>query len=193
MSLVSSKKDPVKVTIDRVLVSQTEAVVVLMAENGDYPGKVLPVFIDLGQAMNIQVSLEGRMVGRPLTHDLFTTVLNEMNAIVDQVTIEEIAQNTFFANLQLEIEKNGKRDKVTLDARPSDCIALAVRAGAPIFVRRKVLDAAAVERDRLYGEAAQTVDFDDDDDDEDDDDEDDGPAEGAKSPPKIDPSDLDKP
>ncbi len=193
MSLVSSKKDPVKVTIDRVLVSQTEAVVVLMAENGDYPGKVLPVFIDLGQAMNIQVSLEGRMVGRPLTHDLFTTVLNEMNAIVDQVTIEEIAQNTFFANLQLEIEKNGKRDKVTLDARPSDCIALAVRAGAPIFVRRKVLDAAAVERDRLYGEAAQAVEFDDDDDDEDDDDEDDGPAEGAKSPPKIDPSDLDKP
>lgn len=191
MSLVSPKKDPVKVNIDRVLVSQTEAVVVLMAENGDYPGKVLPVFIDLGQAMNIQVSLEGRMVGRPLTHDLFTTVLNEMNAIVDQVTIEEIAQNTFFANLQLEIEKNGKRDKVTLDARPSDCIALAVRAGAPIFVRRKVLDAAAVERDRLYGEAAQAADFDEDD--EDDDDEDEGPAEGSKSPPKIDPSDLDKP
>lgn len=191
MALVSPKKDPVKVNIDRVLVSQTEAVVVLMAENGDYPGKVLPVFIDLGQAMNIQVSLEGRMVGRPLTHDLFTTVLNEMNAIVDQVTIEEIAQNTFFANLQLEIEKNGKRDKITLDARPSDCIALAVRAGAPIFVRRKVLDAAAVERDRLYGEAAQPVDFDEDD--EEDEDEDDGPAEGSKSPPKIDPSDLDKP
>lgn len=151
MVLVKPKDDPVPVKIERVLVSQQEAVVLLVTEDGDFHGKVLPVFIDLGQAMNIQVSLEGRMMGRPLTHDLFTNVLNEMGAIVDHVVIEDIAQNTFFATLHIEIDKDGKREKVTFDARPSDCIALAVRSGAGIQVRRKVLEMAAVDRDKLVG------------------------------------------
>lgn len=152
MVLVKPKDDPLQVKIERVLVSQQEAVVVLAPEDGDFKGKVLPVFIDLGQAMNIQVSLEGRMTGRPLTHDLFTNVLNEMGAIVERIIIEDIAQNTFFATLHVEMEKNGKREKVTFDARPSDCLALAVRSGAGILVRRKVLEMAAVERDKLFGE-----------------------------------------
>jgi hypothetical protein len=195
MALVSPKTDPVEVKIDRVLVSQNEAVVVLSSTNGEYADKVLPVFIDLGQAMNIQVSLEGRMVGRPLTHDLFTTVLNEMNAIVDQIVIEEIAQNTFFANLRLEVEKNGKRDKVTFDARPSDCLALAVRAGAPVFVRRKVMDAACVDRDRLFGTSGEMEDAEDDEPDDEDDEDEAGATRGGGGPPppRIDPSDVERP
>jgi uncharacterized protein len=197
MPLVGPGEDPVKVKIERVLVSQQEGVVILAPENGEWNGRVLPVFIDLGQAMNIQVSLEGRMVGRPLTHDLFTTVLNEMSAIVDRVVIQEIAQNTFFANLVLELEKKGKRDKVTFDARPSDCLALAVRAGAPIYVRREVLETAAVDKDKLFGETPTTqqgIEFESDPDSDEDEDEDDEPDSGGGPPPeRLDPGDLERP
>ena len=154
MATAKPPEDAVPVKIERVLVSQQEAVIVLATQNGkDFAGKVVPVFVDLGQAMNIQVSLEGRMMGRPLTHDLFTNILNEMGAIVERVVIEDLAQNTFFATLHVEIEKNGGRKSVQFDARPSDCIALAVRSGAAIMVRRRVLDQAAVDREKFFGAA----------------------------------------
>src|ERR1051326_6468795 len=124
MVLVKPKDDPLDVKIERVLISQQEAVVILATENGDYTGKVLPVFVDLGQAMNIQVGLEGRRAGRPLTHDLMTNVMNEMGTTVEKIVIEEIAANTFFATLHLDMDKGGKRQPVTFDARPSDCLAL---------------------------------------------------------------------
>lgn len=191
MVLVKPKDDPLDVRIERVLISQQEAVVILSTENGDYKNRVLPVFVDLGQAMNIQVGLEGRRAGRPLTHDLFTSVMNELGCSVEKVIIEEIAQNTFFATLHLDLEKDGKREKVTFDARPSDCLALAVRSGCPIRVRRKVLDAASVEREKLFGQGSPLASGPDDDEG--------APGEaGEKKPPKkkperIDPSELNKP
>lgn len=193
MVLVKPKEDPLDVRIERVLVSQQEAVVILSAQNGEYQGKVLPVFVDLGQAMNIQVGLEGRRTGRPLTHDLFTNVMNEMGAIVEKIIIEDIAQNTFFATLHLELERAGKREKVSFDARPSDCLALAVRSGSAVKVRRKVLDSAAVERDKLFGQGGGMElkgEADEDDDDE--------PAPKKSGPakkkfPGFDPGELEKP
>jgi uncharacterized protein len=196
MVLVKPKDDPLDMRIERVLISQQEAVVVLSTENGDYTGRVLPVFVDLGQAMNIQVGLEAKRAGRPLTHDLFTNVLNEMGCQVVKVIIEEIAANTFFATLHVDMDREGKRETVTFDARPSDCLALAVRAGSPIKVRRKVLDAAAVERDKLFGAAgAGALAIDEDDDEDEDPDEDDGPAtkKPARKPDRIDPSEFEKP
>lgn len=205
MVLVKPKEDPVRVKIERVLVRQQEAVVILATEDGDFRGKVLPVFVDLGQAMNIQVSLEGRMMGRPLTHDLFTNVLNELGANVDHVIIEDIAQNTFFATLHIDLDRNGKREKASFDARPSDCIALAVRAGATIKVRRKVLDAAAVDREKLFGAqgplgAEEAADLEEETEEEEED-TDEEPDEGGRPPRKgggggpgrIDPSEAERP
>ena len=204
MALVKPKEDPVPVKIERVLVSQQEAVVILAAENGEYPGKVLPVFVDLGQAMNIQVSLEGRVMGRPLTHDLFTSVLNELGAAVDHVVIEEIAQNTFFATLHVDMDKEGKREKVTFDARPSDCLALAVRSGAVIKVRRKVFDAAGVERDKLFSgtgpltkHGEESVEGEEEFEEEDEEEEEHKPPpkekKGGKGSFRLDPSDAERP
>src|SRR5919106_1773963 len=99
MVTVKPKDDPLDVKIERVLVNQQEAVVILSSANGDYKNRVLPVFVDLGQAMNIQVGLEAKRAGRPLTHDLFTNVMNELGCNVEKVIIEEIAANTFFATL----------------------------------------------------------------------------------------------
>lgn len=199
MALVKPKEDPVPTKIERVLVSQQEAVVILAPETNDFDGRVLPVFVDLGQAMNIQVSLEGRMMGRPLTHDLFTNVLNELGAIVDHIVIEDLAQNTFFATLHIEMEKGGKRDKVQFDARPSDCLALAVRSGAGILVRRKVLDLAAVERGKFLGSRGPAAAMlpEDEPEEEDEEDEDDEEEERRDEPRKrggrIDPGEAERP
>ncbi|MBI2078795.1 MAG: bifunctional nuclease family protein [Euryarchaeota archaeon] len=192
MALVKPKDDPLDVRIERVLISQQEAVVILATENGDYHGRVLPVFVDLGQAMNIQVGLEGRRAGRPLTHDLFTSVMNELGCTVEKIVIEEIAANTFFATLHVDLDRGGTREKVTFDARPSDCLALAVRSGSPIKVRRKVLDAAAVDRDKLFGKGGEAEGESEDEDPEEEGDEpEDKPAK--KKPERIDPGEFEKP
>jgi uncharacterized protein len=201
MALVKPKEDPVPTKIERVLVSQQEAVVILAPESNEFDGRVLPVFVDLGQAMNIQVSLEGRMMGRPLTHDLFTNVLNELGAIVDHIVIEDLAQNTFFATLHIEMEKGGKREKVQFDARPSDCLALAVRSGAGILVRRKVLDLAAVERGKFLGSRGpasallpeEELEEEEDEDEEEEDDEDEETREPKKRGGRIDPGEAERP
>jgi uncharacterized protein len=195
MVMVKPKEDPLDCKIERVLVNQQEAVVILASSNGEYKDRVLPVFVDLGQAMNIQVGLEGKRAGRPLTHDLFTNVMNELGCNVEKIIIEEIAANTFFATLHLDMEKEGKRQSVTFDARPSDCLALAVRAGCPIKVRRKVLDAASVDRDKLFGDAQAKgglpIEF------EAEEDEDEEPKEkkkgSRKKPERIDPGEFEKP
>ncbi|HLE46899.1 MAG TPA: bifunctional nuclease family protein [Candidatus Thermoplasmatota archaeon] len=193
MVLVKPKDDPLDVRIERVLISQQEAVVILATENGDYHGRVLPVFVDLGQAMNIQVGLEGRRAGRPLTHDLFTSVMNELGCTVDKIVIEEIAANTFFATLHVDLDRGGKREKVSFDARPSDCLALAVRSGSPIKVRRKVLDAAAVDRDKLFGKSGEGggKDLALEEEDAEDEEPEDKPAK--KKPERIDPGEFEKP
>lgn len=195
MALVKPKDDPLDVKIERVLVSQQEAVIILATENGDYKGRVLPVFVDLGQAMNIQVGLESRRAGRPLTHDLFTSVLNEMGCQVVKVIIEEIAANTFFATLHVDLEREGKRETVTFDARPSDCLALAVRAGSPIKVRRKVLDSASVEREKLFAgrDKAELVGELEEEDDEEEEEEPETKKAPKKKPDRLDPSEFEKP
>lgn len=198
MALVKPKEDPLDVKIERVLVANQEAVVILAAQNGDYPGKVLPVFVDLGQAMNIQVGLEGRRAGRPLTHDLFTNVLNELGCNVEKVIIEEIAANTFFATLHVDMDRGGKRESVSFDARPSDCLALAVRSGSPIKVRRRVLDAAAVDREKLFGQGGQPLEpspaeAEDDEPDEEEDEEPEDRKPPGRKPDRLDPGDFEKP
>lgn len=145
--------ETVPVKVESVLMSTHGPVVVLAPSNGAFEGRVLPIFIDHSQALNIQIALEGELSPRPMTHDLFSAVLNELGAIVEKVIIEELAQNTFYASLFVEVERDGRKATLRFDARPSDCIALAVRVNAPIEVRRRVLEAASIKRtDLVKGE-----------------------------------------
>lgn len=148
-------RDTVQVKIETVVMSSQGPVVLLAPSNGGYEGRVLPIFIDHSQALNIQIALEGELAPRPMTHDLFSMVLNELGAIVEKVVIEELAQNTFYASLFVEIERNGQKDHRRFDARPSDCLALAVRVNAPIEVRRSVMDAASIKRDDVMPEEGE--------------------------------------
>jgi|SRR5579871_5947044 len=99
----------------------------------------LGVWVGDGEALSINLRREGRRYVRPLSHDLTDALLKEYGGRVHRVQIDELRDNTFYGSLHVV---HGSR-VVTLDARPSDCIALALGAHAPIYVAERVLDRAA--------------------------------------------------
>jgi hypothetical protein len=97
--------------------------------------KSIVFYIDLAIGTSINAALAGQTFPRPLTHDLFVTALEGFGAKVSRAVIHEVDEEIYFARLILEAENEiMDRKIVELDARPSDCIALAVRVGAPIYV-----------------------------------------------------------
>jgi uncharacterized protein len=101
-------------------------------------GRTLPIYIGGPEAAAIALALEGEVPARPLTHDLLRNVLVELGAEVVQVIITELQEHTFFAELHLRV--NGTTHVVS--CRPSDAVALAVRAGTPLFAAEQVLAVA---------------------------------------------------
>lgn len=149
--MAQAESDYVRATVDKVLVSEKGGVVLLSTDESPFEGKVIPVFVDSGQAVNIQLALTHDLAPRPFTHDLLTTVLNELGAIVVELTIDELAQNTFFSTLKIEMEKKGETKVESFDARPSDGVALALRADAPIRIAHKVMEQAGVDPEEFFG------------------------------------------
>jgi len=102
----------------------------------DLEGKrYLPILIGPFEATAIALALEGTQVPRPLSHDLMRTMLESLHASLEQIVIHDIKDSTFFA--KLIVRSNG--DTQEIDARPSDCIALALRMQAPIYVSDKIV------------------------------------------------------
>jgi len=99
----------------------------------------LPIIIGAFEAQAIALEMEGIKPPRPLTHDLLKQITDNLGAIVNEVIIDELRENTFFAKIIIEV--SGLTQEI--DARPSDAIALAVRAEAPIYVASAVMDTAA--------------------------------------------------
>jgi len=106
--------------------------------------RYLPIWIGPWEANAIATKLQGLSPERPLTHDLFTGVLAELGATIREVVIADLADETFHARILLEAA--GK--VLEIDSRPSDALALAVRAGVRIFATEEVLERAGVESDR---------------------------------------------
>jgi hypothetical protein len=98
--------------------------------------KAIPIWIGLFEASAIATEMEKINFSRPMTHDLMNDMLKIMNAEITSVEISDLRNNTFFASIHLI--RNGER--FVVDARPSDAIALALRANAQIFVDDKVLE-----------------------------------------------------
>lgn len=101
--------------------------------------RVLPIWIGLNEALSIAIGLENVKPERPLTHDLTKSVIDGLNASVIKIVVNDIRNSTYYARIYLK----SKNSVTEIDARPSDSIALAVRASAPMYVREKVLDAGA--------------------------------------------------
>lgn len=99
----------------------------------------IPIIIGAYEAQSIALELEGIKPPRPLTHDLLANIIKNLHAVVNEVVITELRDNTFYAKIIFEI--SGLSNEV--DSRPSDAIALAVRLGVPIYASEKVMDIAS--------------------------------------------------
>jgi bifunctional DNase/RNase len=131
----SSFKDEVEMQIRGLMMDPVTnmPIVVLKDVASD---QVLPIWVGIFEANAIALELEKTATPRPMTHDLLRDVARGLNARVEKVVVSEMRQDTFYAVIWME----QAGEKVTIDARPSDAIALALRSDCPIYVARDVLD-----------------------------------------------------
>jgi len=115
----------------------------LEGETGE--GRVLPIWIGSQEATSIVIAVEGARAPRPLSHDLITTLFEALDARVERVEVTRLDEGTFYAELTI-VTPTGTQ---VLDSRPSDAIALAVRADAQLLVAEEVLDEAGVPADMV--------------------------------------------
>ena len=132
----------VEMVIDSIRVSlmNYQRVVILRVKDSD---RYLPIWIGPSEADAIVLKLQDVSVPRPLTHDLLRSMLVSLGATVSRIVVSDLNDDTFYA--KIVIQHNGTTMEV--DSRPSDAIALAVRAEAPIFVDGSVLETAGVQMD----------------------------------------------
>ena len=121
----------------RVSLMTYQRVVILKEKDSD---RYLPIWIGPAEADAIAVKLQDVAVPRPLTHDLLHSVISSLGAGLAHITVSDLQNDTFYAKLGLQV--NGKT--VEVDSRPSDAIALAIRADVPIYVAVEVLEKAGV-------------------------------------------------
>ncbi len=129
----------IEMELNKIIIDEKrhDQIIVLKEKNGE---RLLPIVIGLQEASSIKMKLSGVNPPRPLTHDLLASVVMHLEAKIEKVVIDKIENNTFHAKLFLKGE-NGKVK--IIDARPSDSVALSVRAKAPIFVEEEVLKQSA--------------------------------------------------
>jgi uncharacterized protein len=115
-----------------------QPIVLLKTAEGN---KFLPIWIGHPEAAAILMKLQSAATPRPMTHDLVTDMLDQLGAQVIRITVTELRENTFYA--QITVQQDGS--EVEIDSRPSDAIALAIRADAPIFAADEVIEESAIE------------------------------------------------
>ena len=124
-----------------------QRVVILRQKESD---RYLPIWIGPAEADAIAVKLQGISVPRPLTHDLLSSVIHDLGASISHILINDLQDDTFFAKVIL----TSNDSSLEVDSRPSDAIALAVRANVPIHAEEMVLDKAGIILDKETGKPA---------------------------------------
>jgi bifunctional DNase/RNase len=140
----------VEMTIESIRVSlmNYQRVVILKQKDAE---RYLPIWIGPAEADAIAVRLQEVNVPRPLTHDLLRSVIDSLGAQINSIVVNDLANDTYYARLGLDV--NGR--SLEIDARPSDAIALAVRARVPIYVDDGVLERAGVQISEEEAAAAE--------------------------------------
>lgn len=115
-------------------------------------GVYVPIFVTSDQARSIELALRGEPSERPLTHDIVVDIVTEFGGVVDRVRIDDLTDGTFYAKLDLVQYDDGESEKFVFDIRPSDAVALAVRADALITVSDAVIDEAGRDPAELLPE-----------------------------------------
>jgi bifunctional DNase/RNase len=115
-----------------------QPIVLLKTAEGN---KFLPIWIGHPEAAAILMKLQSQAPPRPMTHDLMSELLEQLEAQVVRITVTELRENTFYA--QITVQQDGR--EIEIDSRPSDAIALAIRSDAPIFAADRVIEESAIE------------------------------------------------
>ncbi|MDA2931538.1 bifunctional nuclease family protein [Acidobacteria bacterium AH-259-O06] len=99
---------------------------------------LLPIWVGIFEANAIALQIERIDTPRPMTHDLLKNILMQLNTSVEKIVVSDLKENTFYALIHLQMDG----DQITIDSRPSDAIALALRTDAPIFVTEEVINSS---------------------------------------------------
>ena len=137
-----SERGLIEMTIKGLMVDPITnmPIVILKDKDGE---RVLPIWVGIFEANAIALQIENIATPRPMTHDLLRNIITDLSGRVDRVVVSDLKDNTFYATVHLTV----RGERVAVDARPSDAIALALRTRAPILVDESVI------------ENAKTVDF----------------------------------
>jgi len=136
----------IEMVVDSIRVSlmNYQRVVILKEKMAE---RYLPIWIGPAEADAIAVKLQGVNVPRPLTHDLLHSVIGALGANIESIVVSDLKNDTFYAKINLSVDG----EQMEIDSRPSDALALAVRAEVPIYADESVLDKAAILLDRETG------------------------------------------
>jgi bifunctional DNase/RNase len=110
-------------------------IVILKDKRGD---RVLPIWVGVPEANAIALQIENVATPRPMTHDLLRNIITDLEGRVDRVVVSDLRDNTYFAVIHLTV----RGERIAVDARPSDAIALALRTRSPILVEEAVIEHA---------------------------------------------------
>lgn len=130
----------------RVSLENYQRVVILKQKEGE---KYLLIWIGTHEAEAIAVRLQDVQVPRPLTHDLLFNTIKELGGTIEKITISGLENDTYFASIGVRMGEKS----IDIDSRPSDALAIAVRAGVPIFAEEAVMEKAGLLMDKETGEA----------------------------------------
>lgn len=135
-----------EMTVDSIRVSPMnyQRVVILKEKQSD---RYLPIWIGPAEADAIAVKLQDLSVPRPLTHDLLGTIIDSLGGTIEHILVTDLENDTFFA--KINIKANGEAKEI--DCRPSDAVALAVRAKVPIYAAEEVMEKAGIHLDKETG------------------------------------------
>src|SRR5215216_4841716 len=136
-SCVASNAMLIEMTIKGLMVDPitNTPIVILKDKEGD---RVLPIWVGVFEANAIALQIENVSTPRPMTHDLLRNIITDLDGRVDRIVVSDLKDNTFFAIIHLTV----RGERVAVDARPSDAIALALRTRSPIMVEESVIDNA---------------------------------------------------
>jgi len=153
LCLGAGAPDPVEMNVAAVLPLRGGGAAVILVDAAR--SRALPISVGGTEALSIQLRLAKQRFGRPLTHDLIESIVRELGGKVVRAQVDEIRGEAYIGSVYVQ---NGER-VARIDARPSDAIALALGNALPIFVARKVVDAAGVSPDSLdeAGKAPQAT------------------------------------
>ncbi len=127
----------IEMKVDSLAMDPLTNVPILILKN-DLENRTLPIWIGVLEASAIVTELENISFSRPITHDLIYSIMNSTDVDVLKIEVTDIKENVYYAQIHL----SSKGEHITVDSRPSDAIAIALRAEAPIFVDSSVLDSS---------------------------------------------------